>query len=376
MSPETRALVEVEDVVVEFKRHTAPFRARRALRAVDQVTLGIERGEVLGLVGESGSGKTTLGRAIVRLVKPQAGRIRFDGLEIAGVRESALRPVRRRMQIVFQDPYASLNPRMTAGALVREPLVVHRAGYRREVTERATDMLELVGLPPEMANRYPHQLSGGQRQRVAIARALVMSPELLVCDEAVSALDVSVQAQILNLLLRLRAQLDLTYLFISHDISVVAHLSSRVAVMYFGRILETGPVTMLYGGAAHPYTQSLLAAVPVPEPDRPSPRARIVVPEGSAPGAIADGCVFRSRCWLYKSLGEPAVCSSVTPLLDVVSDPDHQSACHFRDEGQKGNVGLVKLQSPVRLQERDRPPLGAEPSRLSDLSVESAKQGA
>jgi oligopeptide transport system ATP-binding protein len=302
------------------------------VRAVDDVTLTLRRGETLGLVGESGCGKSTLGRAILRLYRPTAGRIAFDGQDITTLEGAALRSVRRRMQMIFQDPYASLNPRMTVGGIVGEPLDIHSIGTRGQRRQRVQELFETVGLDPSYAERYPHEFSGGQRQRVGVARALAVNPDLIVADEPVSALDVSIQAQIVNLLERLQTQFRLTYLFIAHDLSVVRHISDRIAVMYLGRIVELAPSRELYDAPRHPYTVALISAVPIPDPMVESKRRRIIL-TGDVPNPAAPppGCHFHTRCWLRERLGNPAECVEVEPQLRVL-DPGHEVACHFAEQ--------------------------------------------
>jgi oligopeptide transport system ATP-binding protein len=268
-------LVEVSHLVKHFTRNHGVFRAGTVVKAVDDVSFRIEEGETFGLVGESGSGKTTTGRCMLRLVEPTSGEIRFRGEDVLAATRSRLRQMRRDMQIVFQDPYSSLNPRMRARQIVEEPLVIHHLGDRAARRERVADLFGLVGLNPEHLERYPHEFSGGQRQRIGVARALALNPSFLVLDEPVSALDVSVQAQVINLLMDLQDQLRLTYLFIAHDLRLVEHICSSVAVMYLGRIVEMGPAASLFRAAQHPYTRALLSAVPVTDPD--APRQRIVL---------------------------------------------------------------------------------------------------
>lgn len=286
-------------------------RVNGEVRAVDDVDLQIRRGETLGLVGESGSGKTTLGRTLLRLIEPTAGTAYFDGVDIFGLDRKALQRLRRRAQIIFQDPYGSLNPRLTVGDTLREVLQVHRLASGQAAERRIHELLELVGLSPAHARRYPHEFSGGQRQRIGIARALSVEPEFIICDEPVSALDVSVQAQILNLLGDLQDQLGLTYLFIAHDLSVVEHVSDRIAVMYLGRIVEIGETTEVIQKPRHPYTRALLSAVPVPEP-RGSRQRIILRGDPPSPASPPQGCPFHPRC---SHPERDARCQSIVPRL-------------------------------------------------------------
>jgi ABC-type oligopeptide transport system ATPase subunit len=272
-------LLEVRHLVKEFGRSGGLLRKRTVVRAVNDVTFAIDEGETFGLVGESGSGKTTTGRCILRLVEPTSGEVRFKGEDVLGFSRARMRQARRDMQIVFQDPFSSLNPRMRVGATVEEPLIIHRIGSKIERRARVVELFDLVGLDPAQLTRYPHQFSGGQRQRIGLARALALNPSLIIADEPVSALDVSVQAQVINLLMDLQERLKLTYLFIAHDLRLVRHICSRVAVMYLGRIVEMGPTERLFAAPAHPYTRALLSAIPVPDPK--AERQRIVLDPAS-----------------------------------------------------------------------------------------------
>ena len=304
-----------------------------AVSAVADVSIEVRRGESLGLVGESGCGKSTTGRLLLNLIRPTSGDVLFDGKSLTTLRGGELATMRRRFQIVFQDPYASLNPRKTVGATLAEPLKVHFGWKGQRVHERILELLTLVGLSPEHANRFPHEFSGGQRQRVGIARALALEPELIVLDEPVSALDVSIQAGVVNLLERLQDTLGLAYVFIAHDLSVVRHISDRIAVMYLGKIVEEGTRDQIYGESGHPYTQALLSAVPVPDPRREKARERIIL-QGDVPSPASppSGCRFRTRCWKKLELEaagvDTAICFDQEPRLES-RDVGHPVACHF-----------------------------------------------
>ncbi len=318
-------LLTVEDLKVYFpvSRGFLLQRTVGHVKAVDGISFSLQPGETLGLVGESGSGKTTSGRAIMQLTRPTSGKVTFEGTELTGLNGSEIRKMRRRMGIVFQDPYGSLNPRMTAGNIVGEPLIVHKLfSSKQEYREKVADLLLTVGLSPAMANRYPHEFSGGQRQRLGVARALAARPSLIVLDEPVSALDVSIQAQVINLLQDLQAQFNLAYLFIAHDLSVVRHISDRVAVMYLGKIVEVAPRAELYAHPLHPYTKALLSAVPAPDPALERKRERIVL-KGDIPSPLhpPTGCVFHTRCPIMTD-----ECKGEVPPLREVSH-GHWVAC-------------------------------------------------
>ena len=322
----SEALLEVQNLVKHFPVGGGMFRGPSAVvRAVDDVSFSIARGETVGLVGESGCGKTTTGRCILQLERATSGRILFEGVDLTTLDGAALRAFRRKVQVIFQDPYSSLNPRMTIGQILAEPLKVH--GIVRDPSARQARVKELceqVGLLPQHARRYPHQLSGGQRQRVGIARALAMEPSLIICDEPVSALDVSIQAQIINLLEDLQRRLGLTYLFIAHDLSVVRHISDRVAVMYLGRIVELADRAALYEDPLHPYTRALLSAVPIPDPDVEATRERTVL-KGEVPSPLKppSGCVFHPRC----PIAVDRCTAEIPPLREI--KPGHWAACHL-----------------------------------------------
>jgi len=297
-----------------------------AVHAVDEVSFKIHRGETLGLVGESGCGKSTTGRTILQLYRPTSGSVVFDDVDLVALHGTDLRKMRRKMQMIFQDPYASLNPRMTVGESVGEPLAVHKVANQKEIMERVEHLLELVGLNPAFANRYPHEFSGGQRQRIGVARALSLQPSFIVCDEPISALDVSIQAQVVNLLEDLQSQFNLTYLFVAHDLSMVRHISDRVAVMYLGVIVELASRDEVYHHALHPYTQALLSAVPIPDPVADAKRQRVIL-QGDVPSPVnpPSGCRFRTRCPIAE-----AFCAEERPEFREIQ-PGHFVACHFAE---------------------------------------------
>ena len=319
------ALVEVQNLKKYYPvtKGIVFERQKGAVKAVEDITLSIARGEVLGLVGETGSGKTTIGRCILRLEQPTSGRIYFEGRDLSNLKARELRRTRKRMQVIFQDPYSSLNPRMTAGNIVGELLTIHNeVSTKADYHARVAELFTAVGLDPSMMNRYPHEFSGGQRQRIGIARALAPRPSFIVCDEPVSALDVSIQAQILNLLMKLRNQFGLTYLFIAHDLAVVRHVSDRVAVMYLGRIMELAPKKQLYETPLHPYTKALLAAVPIPDPTLEAKREPTPL-KGEIPSPMhpPSGCVFHTRCPIATE-----ECKAVVPELREMA-PSRWVAC-------------------------------------------------
>ena len=331
---ETPPLVQIRNLVKYYPIRGGSFLKEIAsVKAVDGVSMTIRQGETVGLVGESGCGKTTLGRAVLRLEEPTSGEVRFEGKNILTYNQHQMRTLRKQMQIIFQDPFSSLNPRKTVSHIVGEPLLIHGVKNRRERNEKILEMLRVVGLRKEHMRRYPHQFSGGQRQRIGVARALILNPKLIICDEAVSALDVSIQAQVINLLKDLQEKFGLTYLFISHDLSVVEYVSNRVAVMYLGKIVELAKSKKLYRDPLHPYTQALLSASPIPDPE--FKRKRTIL-KGDVPSPIdpPPGCRFHTRC-LYKQ----EICHQKEPELKEVKE-EHQAACFFA-----GRVGVESLNS-------------------------------
>ena len=325
----SKTLIDVRDLKMHFPLTQGIIRQRVIgyVRAVDGISFSIERGQTLGLVGESGSGKTTIGRTIVRLYKPTAGQILFGDKDLAKMDGEGLRLARQRVQMIFQDPLASLNPRYTIGSLIAEPMHIYKVASSAEIRERTTELLRVVGLRPEYIDRYPHEFSGGQRQRIAVARALSINPEFVIADEPVSALDVSIRAQVLNLLQRLQKQFDLTYLFVSHDLSVVRHVADRIAVMYLGRIVEMADRDELYAAPKHPYTKALLSAVPIPDPKIEKRRKRIIL-SGDLPSPIniPSGCRFHTRCPMAQE-----ICREVEPAYEAKEGREHYAACHFSE---------------------------------------------
>jgi oligopeptide transport system ATP-binding protein len=336
MSPTQEPLLELEHLTKYFPVRSGLLqRETGRVHAVEDVTLTVYKGETLGLVGESGCGKSTLGRTMVRLLEPNAGSIRFDGRDITKLSRRRLRPLRRELQMVFQDPYASLNPRKRVGTIVGDPLGIHGIGTRHDRRSRVQELLSTVGLAPEHFNRFPHEFSGGQRQRIGVARALALRPKLIVADEPVSALDVSIQAQIVNLFEELQDEFGLTYVFIAHDLNVVRHVSDRVAVMYLGSLVEISPAEDLYAHPLHPYTISLLEAVPIPDPEVEAKREVVVLP-GELPSPVSppSGCRFHTRC-PYR---QPTRCHDEAPQLRPLGERGHMVACHWAEEVQAGTI--------------------------------------
>jgi oligopeptide transport system ATP-binding protein len=327
-SPNGEVVLEVKDLVKYFPLSTGIIIKKHAgdVKAVDGVSFKLHKGETLGIVGESGCGKSTLARLLVLLETPTSGQALFKGKDMYGSRGKALKALRRNIQIIFQDPYSSLNPRMTVGDIIGEPFDIHpEVAPKGDRERRVRELLDVVGLNPEHVNRYPHQFSGGQRQRIGIARGLALRPEIIICDEPVSALDVSVQAQVVNLLEKLQSEFGLSYIFIAHDLSVVRHISDRVAVMYLGRFAELGTEDQIYERPAHPYTQALLSAVPVPDPAVRGQRQQIILTgDPPSPANPPSGCRFRTRCW--KATDK---CAEEVPALVVRPGIDHEAACHY-----------------------------------------------
>ncbi len=327
MNKNTGALLDVAGLQVLYPIRGGLFgRPVGHVRAVEDVSIRIDAGETFGLAGESGCGKTTVGMAILQMVRPTGGRVAFEGTDLTSLATGALRQIRRDMQIVFQDPYSSLNPRLTVGESVGEPLLVHGVARGHDLKRKVGDLMEIVGLQPSYASRYPHEFSGGQRQRIVIARALALRPKLIVCDEPVSALDVSVQSQILNLLNDLQQDFGLAYLFISHDLSVLKNVSDRVGVMYLGRLVELAETAALYERTLHPYTEALMSAIPLPDPVRQRARTQVILSgEIPSPSNPPTGCPFHTRCPIAQ-----AVCREKLPALEE-KRPGHLAACHLRD---------------------------------------------
>ncbi len=323
-------ILEVRDLVKHFPLTKGIVFKKQigAVQAVDGVSFDLNRGETLGIVGESGCGKSTLAKLLMVLERPTSGQVRFEGEDIYALKGRRLREMRRHVQIVFQDPYSSLNPRMTVGDIIGEPFEIHpEVAPKGDRDRKVKDLLDVVGLNPEHINRYPHQFSGGQRQRIGIARGLALNPSIIICDEPVSALDVSVQAQVINLLDKLQTEFNLSYIFIAHDLSVVRHISDRVGVMYLGKLVEFGNEEQIYTRPTHPYTQALLSAVPVPDPQGRDSRHRIVL-TGDPPSPVdpPSGCRFRTRCWKAQD-----ICAAEEPPLQLRENSDHPSACHFAE---------------------------------------------
>src|SRR5438309_2351643 len=350
-------LVELDRLKLYFPIRSGVVLDRHVgdVRAVDDVTLTIRRGETLGLVGESGCGKSTVGRTILRLYKPTSGRIVFDGQDISNLSDGELRPLRRRMQMVFQDPFASLNPRHSVGRIVAEPLRTHGLADRREAAARVRELLRIVGLPTDAAGRYPHEFSGGQRQRIGLARAIALNPDFIVADEPVSALDVSIQAQIINLLEQLQEEFDLTYLFIAHDLAVVRHISDRIAVMYLGWIVEISSAAELYENPLHPYTISLLSAVPIPDPVVEKQRESILLAgDLPSPANPPPACRFHTRCPFV----QPTRCRTEVPPLRKLAD-GHEVACHWAEDIKEGRITPHEVEpvfEPGLLERPEEPP--------------------
>ena len=337
-----------------------------AVKAVDDVSFDLWPGETLGVVGESGCGKSTTGRAILQLHKPTSGSVVFQGQELTTLNNQQMRAVRRDLQIVFQDPYASLNPRMTVGNIIAEPLVIHQIGTKDTRRARVKELLDIVGLNPAFTNRYPHEFSGGQRQRIGIARALALQPKLIICDEPVSALDVSIQAQVMNLLEDLQKEFALTYMFIAHDLAVVKHVSDRVAVMYLGKVVELAEADKLYADPQHPYTQALLSSIPVADPEVARRKDRIILSgDVPSPANPPPGCPFHVRCWKAQS-----ICKQQMPPLEMKDgDPGHQMACWFPGpEGAPGTITPAKIMEQIKAEREAGIAHGKKQVRPSDAT--------
>ncbi|MBB5085204.1 ABC transporter ATP-binding protein [Nonomuraea endophytica] len=338
MAPTSEPILEVRDLVKHFPLTQGIVVKRQigAIKAVDGVSFDLHRGETLGIVGESGCGKSTLAKVLMALERPTSGSVKIKGREIAHARGGELKRMRRNIQMVMQDPYTSLNPRMTVGDIIGEPYDIHtEVAPRGDRRKKVQELLEVVGLNPDHINRYPHQFSGGQRQRIGIARGLALQPEIIVCDEPVSALDVSIQAQVINLLERLQDEFNLAYIFIAHDLSVVRHIADRVGVMYLGKLVELGKDTEVYDKPAHPYTQALLSAVPVPDPEGRELRERIILQgDPPSPANPPSGCRFRTRCWKAQE-----ICAEEEPLLQIRPGTAHESACHFAETHDVVHIG-------------------------------------
>ncbi|OGO59081.1 MAG: hypothetical protein A2V85_01460 [Chloroflexi bacterium RBG_16_72_14] len=340
-------LLAVRDLRKHFPIHGGVLRRQiGTVYAVDGVTFDVMRGETFSLVGESGCGKTTLGRTVLQLTPPTSGRVVFDGYELEDVEPNDMRPLRRRMQIIFQDPFGSLNPRMPISDIIGEGLLSQGLTDRQARDKKVEDSLEIVGLRREYTRRYPHEFSGGQRQRIGVARALALSPDFIVADEPVSALDVSIQSQVLNLLYDLKRDLNLTYLFISHNLSVIQYFSDRVGVMYLGKLVEIGTVEQLYRNPRHPYTVALLSAIPEADPRR---RRKRLILKGDLPSPAAPpaGCRFHTRCWLRERLGNPENCVTQEPEVRSLGDTGHQVACHWTEEISQTTVSEAAAESPA-----------------------------
>lgn len=342
MTTSTESLLEVRDLTVRFSVGGGWLAPAQTVHAVDGVSFNVAPGETLGLVGESGSGKSTTARAILHLISPSSGTVRFEGVDMTDASPAAMRTLRRRAQMIFQDPYGSLNQRLRVAAIIREPLDIHVVGDRGSRDRRVAELLDQVGLPSNAGPRYPHEFSGGQRQRIGIARALAMEPSLVICDEPVAALDVSIQAQVLQLLADLQAEHDLAYLFIAHDLNVVRHVSRRAAVMYLGRIVELGATGSVFSRPRHPYTQALVSAVRIPDPERERARRRVVLSgEIPSPTNPPSGCRFRTRCPYAQ-----AICTTVDPQLEDTGDGTYV-ACHFWRDLRTSGTSAAASQTPA-----------------------------